>query len=1415
MSTKQLFNIFTLLLFSFGLQAQFGNNGALISVKSGATLSIHEEVVNYNGGEFHNTDTIYAFYDWTNNAGNEAFISNGVGIVHLYGNDQRIKGTDITRFYDLRLEQTGVKYGDLDVYVDGFLRLNDRQFHLDTNCVSVFNSDPISVENVGNGYVSALEKGGLLRHLENTQAYFYPVGWPNYYRPLELSMESNALNIMKVRMAFEDATNDNFDRALKEPSLCDVNSVYYHRIYQEAGTNGAKIKLHYDAAVDGDWNTIAHFQNVPQWEDTGDETSGIDPVSGLDYFESVDFINDFTYPAFALGDAADTIPLVADDTIICLGQTVTFTVETGFSFYEFFINDISVQAGTSNTYVSSTLQDGDIVSFGSSVEGCIFQGSSIIMTVNPLPVAMASSNSPVCENSDLELSANGGTSYQWEGPNSFTSSEQNPIVPDVSTLAASTYTVTVTDINECSDITSIEVVIFPEPVISISSNSPICDGDDLNLMSDGGISYEWEGPNSFTAAEQNPTISSADLNANGTYTVTVTDANLCTLSATVDVIINMLPEATASNNSPVCLGETIILNATGGTDYVWEGPDNFASSEQNPTILISTLAGNGTYTVTVTDANGCASTATTNVIVNDLPLVNASSNSPVCDGNELLLTANGGTDYVWEGPDSFSSSEQNPSINPVSLATAGTYTVTVTDANGCVSTTSTNAIINELPIVTISSNSPVCAESTILLFADGGLSYEWSGPNSFSSSEQNPSIENASVANAGIYTVEITDGNACINTSTSEVLINELPDAMASSNSPVCLGETIILNASGGTDYVWEGPNSFASNEQNPIIPISTLAGNGTYTVTVTDANACVSTATTDVIVNDLPIVDASSNSPVCDGNELILTANGGTDYIWEGPNSFTSSEQNPIINPVSLLTAGTYSVTVTDANGCVSTTSTDVIINELPIVTISSNSPVCAESTILLFADGGLSYEWSGPNSFSSSEQNPSIENASAANAGIYTVTITDGNACMNTNTSEIFINELPTANASNNGPVCVGFDIQLNSSGGVEYEWSSTTGFTSNEQNPLLENVDVNTSGTYTVTVTDANACTSSTSTTVNIFDPVNETVSNTSPVCQGENINFFASGDASWSYEWSGPNGFSSSEQNPTLDNSQLSDSGTYSVTITDGNACTEIYNTIGLVSDFPKIDSFSSGPECEGKDIQLETTFDGNWEYLWTGPSGFMDTIHNPLLENVTVDNEGDYIVTAINATGCETSDTVSIEIYEGVYAESYGDTAIFINESTIIGILGEENYTYEWNPTTGLNCSNCPEMVAAPLETTIYEIIVTNEFGCLDTFDILVQVNDRTDEDLVVPNTITPNGDGYNDTWEIPWLVRFPDNQVVILNRWGDEVYSAKPYENDFDGRYEGRDLPAGTYYFILLLGEDFSPFKGPLTIIRK
>src|SRR5450759_2242700 len=512
-------------------------------------------------------------------------------------------------------------------------------------------------------------------------------------------------------------------------------------------------------------------------------------------------------------------------------------------------------------------------------------------------------------------------------------------------------------------------------VSNVNSNISVCAANTINLTSSGGTSYSWSGPDGFINSAQNPSIPNADIAMAGAYMITVIAAPGCTDTDTINVTVNALPIATAGSNSPVCMGNIINLTSSGGTGYSWSGPIGFISSAQNPSIPNVSTAMAGTYTVTVTAATGCKVTKTTTVIVNALPIAIAGSNSPVCEKNTINLTSSGGTDYSWSGPNGFTSNnKQNPSINNATTAAAGAYKVTVTAATGCTATNTTSVIVNALPIATAGSNSPVCEGNIINLTSSGGTGYSWSGPNGFISNAQNPSIPNPNTSMTGAYKLTVTAASGCTATNTTSVIVNALPIATAGSNSPVCEGNTIILTSSGGTGYSWSGPNGFISNAQNPSIPNANTAMTGAYKVTVTAATGCTATNTTSVIVNALPIATAGSNSPVCVGNTINLTSSGGTGYSWSGPNAFTSILQNPSISPADTTMSGAYKVTVTAATGCTATNTTSVIVNALPIATMSSNSPVCVGNTINLTSSGGTDYRWSGPNGFINSAQNPSI---------------------------------------------------------------------------------------------------------------------------------------------------------------------------------------------------------------------------------------------------------------------------------------------------------------------------------------------------------------------------------------------------------------------------------------------------------
>ncbi|MET3886003.1 HYR domain-containing protein [Niastella sp. OAS944] len=737
---------------------------------------------------------------------------------------------------------------------------------------------------------------------------------------------------------------------------------------------------------------------------------------------------------------------------------------------------------------------------------------SFTVTLNPTPNAVAASNSPICSGNTLNLSAAGGTTYAWTGPNSFSSSQQNPSINLATTAATGTYTVVVSNNFGCTATATTNVVVSAGATATAGSNSPVCTGGTLNLSASGGVSYSWTGPNGFVSLQQNPTIVNVTNNASGIYTVTVTNAAGCTAQAFTSVSVGVA-NAFAANNGPLCEGTTLSLSAAGGTSYAWTGPNSFSSTQQNPAIPNTTTAASGSYTVTVTGSGGCTATATTNVTVNAVPTPLAANNGPVCQGGTLSLSAAGGTSYSWTGPNGFSSLQQNPVIFNIPSAGAGFYTVTVTNAAGCSSTATTQVTVNTGALASAASNSPVCTGSTLTLFASAGASYSWTGPNGFSSIQQNPTLTGVTNAASGIYTVTVNYASGCSSTASTSVAVNQQPIASASANGPVCEGATLNFSASGGTAYSWTGPNSFSSTQQNPSISGVTSAATGTYTVTVSNAANCTAQTTVFVQVNAAPVASASSNSPVCAGATLNLFGSGGTSYSWTGPNGFSSTQQNPAILNATAAAGGTYTLSVTNAAGCTSTTTTNVTVNTGVIASASSNTPVCTGTTLNLFAGGGVSYSWNGPNGFNSTQQNPTVANVTAAAAGTYTVIVTASGGCTASTTTSVAVNTGSVGGSvSGSTSVCSGSNsgtLNLTGHTGNVMRWEMSTdggGSWSTISNTTTSLTYSNLTQTtqYQAVVQNA-TCTSATSAIATITvnnGAVGGTVSGSMAVCNGSN-------------------------------------------------------------------------------------------------------------------------------------------------------------------------------------------------------------------------------------------------------------------------------------------------------------------------
>lgn len=1013
-------------------------------------------------------------------------------------------------------------------------------------------------------------------------------------------------------------------------------------------------------------------------------------------------------------DAAAPSPTAGSNSPVCQGTDLSLTASTISGATYSWTGPNSFTSSLQNPVITaaSTAASGTY-SVTASVSGCP-QGAAgtTSVVVNSAPsVPTAGSNGTVCTGKTLTLTASAisGATYAWTGPNSFTSSLQNPSITNVSTSAAGTYSVTAS-VPGCPPTaagTTTVVVNLTPSAPTASSNSPVCAGNDLSLTAStvGSSTYAWTGPSSFTASTQNPVLTPATTAATGTYSVTAIENGCSSSAGTTVATINPPPAApTAGSNSTVCSGRTLSLTAStiSGASYAWTGPNSFTASVQNPTIANVTSASAGTYSVTAT-VGGCppSTAGTVTVVINPTPAApSASSNSPVCVGVNISLSAStvGSSTYAWTGPASFTASVQNPVVTGVTTAKAGTYSVTATEA-GCTGPAgTTTVVVNSPPAApTVSSNSPVCVGLNLSLTAStiSGASYAWNGPNSYTASVQNPVLNGVSTANAGTYSV-IATVNGCTGTAgTATVIVNPAPAVpTAGSNSTVCSGQTLSLTASStGSTYSWTGPNNFTSTLQNPTIAGVTTAGNGTYSVSAIVGGCPPSSpGTTPVTINQTPSAPTvTSNSPVCAGNNLSLTASTilGASYSWSGPNSFTDVVQNPSITGVTVAGTGTYSVnaTVAGCTGPIGTTS--VTVNPPPgPPTAGNNGTLCSGQTLSLTAStvSGAAYTWMGPNSFTSSLQNPTITNISTAANGTYSVYVLVGGCPPSAaGTTTVTIYQTPAApTAGSNSPVCVGSDISLSAStiAGVSYAWTGPASFTASTQNPVITSALTTMSGTYSVSASQ-NGCTGPKGTVAVVVNtpPGTPTAGSNGTICSGQTLSLTANSISGATYAWTGPNTFTASVQNPSITGVSTAAAGTYSVNATVPGCAVSGTGTISVVvNQSPAAPSAgSNAPVCSGSTLSLTASTVGTSTYSWSGPASFTSTVQNPTLGTVTTTMAGTYSVTATE-NGCPSpAGTTSVTIYQTPAAPSAGNNSPLCSGQTLsLTASNITGATYSWS-----------------------------------------------------------------------------------------------------------------------------------------
>ena len=984
--------------------------------------------------------------------------------------------------------------------------------------------------------------------------------------------------------------------------------------------------------------------------------------------------------------------------------------------------------------------------------GCISDiASTEVDITDGIEEPILTTTGTVCEGGQIILSVQNYTGnnvlYQWEKDgNPIVNINNELIINPVTVSDIGEYSVMVT-VDGCSaNSDTIQLDVFEQPTTTIEAVAPITcveGSEELNLTSlpTNGVypySYAWSGPNGFTSADSVATILNITSSASGNYTLQITDSNGCVseIASTEVDITDGIAEPILTTTGTVCEGGQIILgvqNYTGNSVlYQWEKDGNPIVNINNELIINPvTTADIGEYSVIVT-VDGCsANSDTIQVDVFEQPTTTIENVAPmtcVTGSEELELVAlptNGVAPYtyLWSG-NGFTSTDSIATLTNISSANSGTYTLQITDSNGCTSEiASTEVDITdgiEEPILT--TTGAVCEGGQITLsvqnYVGNSVLYQWEKDGNPIVNINNELIINpVTVSDIGEYSVMVTVDGCSANSDTIQVNVFEQPTTTIEAVVPItCVEGSEELNLTSlptngvyPYSYAWSGPNGFTSADSVATILNITSAASGNYTLQITDSNGCVS----DIASIEVDITDGidepilTTTGTVCEGGQITLAVQNyvGNNvlYSWEKDgNPIININNELIINPVTVSDIGEYSVMVT-VDGCSANSDTiQVDVFEEPTTTIEAVAPItCIEGSeelnLTSLPTNGLepyTYSWSGPNGFTSTDSVATILNITSAASGNYTLQITDSNGCV----SEIASIEVDITDGieepilTTTGTVCEGGQITLSVQNyvgtSVLYQWEKDGNPITNINNELIINpVTTADIGEYSVIVIVDGCSANSDTIQVEVFEQPTTTIEAVAPITcveGSEELNLTSlptNGVAPYTYLWSGPNGFTSTDSVATILNITSAASGNYTLQITDSNGCvSEIASTEADITDgIEEPILTTTGTVCEGGQITLSIqNYTGNSVlYSWEKDGNPIVNINNELIINpVTTADIGEYSV-IVTVDGCSTnSDTIDVDVFEQ-------PTTTIVNVAPMTCVTGSEELELVALPTNGV------------------------------------------------------------------------------------------------------------------------------------
>lgn len=925
-----------------------------------------------------------------------------------------------------------------------------------------------------------------------------------------------------------------------------------------------------------------------------------------------------------------------------------------------------------------------------SVTATNTQGCSSILSVRvtekQLPTAGITASTPeTCMGNAVKLTAAWASGYAYQWSTGSTNREIN-------VYESGNYVLTVTS-NGCSAKDSVYITVHPLPTITFSGDSIICIGMTTTIYASApnAASFRWSVADNTT---DHITVSPQQTTR---YSVNVVDVNGCSNSAQINVTVLDLPTPSITGPDSVCVGDSVLWQVFGGIAYLWNDGDT--SSEKF-------ISQNGLYSVVVTNAGGCSAFISKRLDYYQVPEINITGNSQICKEDSAVLTAHGGVRYLWSnGSEDSVIIVRNPDI----------YSVIGWSRDNCFSTASVEVQLYESPQLSITGDSVACSGERVTLTANASqtVDFLWNTGNRTSS---------IVVDESGTYSCVATNEDGCRSYAEANVAILPLPDTRIVGPSLMCKGDTVTLTAEGGNTYVWSTGDTTASIQVSPDTTT-------TFYLVAIDSNGCNNMTSLTLNVQSYVPLSISGSDYFCEGNSVWLVAHGASNYLWstgettdsiqvsstdeysvmsavggcfipasksvsmiakpevyiDGESTLCNGESTDLVavvnEPVSYLwstgatdsvitvsTSDYYRVTVTNAFGCASEGAKLVMAHSAPsgVSIVGPATAVCRGDSVTLTVTGNASFFL-----WSTRDTTPSIR-IKATSTTTYSVVASNTYGCSTTATYTLTVNAIPVASITGDTALCEGQVATLTSSNAQSFHWS--TG--SNNRS-----INVTTSGTYSVVVTNSYGCTNSASLTVRFYEHPQVTITGDTALCQGETTMLTAQGGSS--YLWS--NGSTSPSINVTP-----METTNYTVTASNGY-CVSTASQVVAVHALPVAHIQMGDHFCEGTPAML--TAEGGTSYWWST---------GQISSSIIVSQSGTYQVFVSNDYGCVDTATAVVVFTHSPQVAISGPSAFCEGAMETLTAIGVGSFLWNTGDTTPSIAVSSPGF---------YQVQLTDANGC--------------------------------------------------------------------------------------------------------